>query len=67
VFPVRYELNSYILLRPNSVFKGLICSKQHGDEVEILTGYQFMRCIETENSFLKLTAFGGGARGSVVC
>jgi hypothetical protein len=23
VFPVRYELNSYILLRRNSVFKGL--------------------------------------------
>jgi hypothetical protein len=24
VFPVRYELNSYILFRRNSVFKGLI-------------------------------------------
>jgi hypothetical protein len=24
VFPVRYELNSYIIIRRNSVFKGLI-------------------------------------------
>jgi hypothetical protein len=27
VFPVRYELNSYILFRRNSVFKGLIKRK----------------------------------------
>jgi hypothetical protein len=26
VFPVRHELNSYILFRRNSVFKGLISS-----------------------------------------
>jgi hypothetical protein len=26
MFPVRYELNSYILFRRNSVFKGLIGS-----------------------------------------
>jgi hypothetical protein len=32
VFPVRYELDSYIVFRRNSVFKGLILGPAKGDD-----------------------------------
>jgi hypothetical protein len=43
VVPVRYELNSYIVFRRNSVFKGLICLSSYvrglDSSLGIATGY----------------------------
>jgi hypothetical protein len=39
VFPVRYELNSYILFRRNSAFKGLILNILHDNKKKGHVGF----------------------------
>jgi hypothetical protein len=41
VFPVRYELNFYIVVRRNSVFKGLISSRENVIIVQEMLPMQF--------------------------
>jgi hypothetical protein len=53
VFPVRYELNSYILFRRNSVFKGLMTCKYKNSDVGV-TGINFLAIVKLEINMMPL-------------